>query len=282
LDTEVKDTSTEFRDLEKNHKKREKSLLTEQKSIETLSQESALLARKLIKVGIMNESGELLRAALPNSEADQINKEIAKLRTDVDNINEQIQIEVQPNLLDERKKMNECEKMMRQAKEHLDKMDDVRDQKLEGFKKTNHVHVYNAVLWVREHRHLFHGKIFEPVALEMNISNNAFADAVESTIGNDALVTFVFCDVDDYKLAQRELIDKNRWRVNLEVVKHPLSHYKSNLSKNEIRQLGFDGFIIDYIQAPEEILSVLCGRSNIHNIVRLYYPFTISLFLLVS
>ena len=30
--------------------------------------------------------------------------------------------------------------------------------------------------------------------------------------------------------------------------------------------MGFDGFLIDFIQGPEEILSVLCQRSGIFNI----------------
>lgn len=46
----------------------------------------------------------------------------------------------------------------------------------------------------------------------------------------------------------------------------PLSSFKSPRSKEELRQLGFDGYLLDYIQGPDEVLAVLCQRNRLNEV----------------
>jgi hypothetical protein len=47
----------------------------------------------------------------------------------------------------------------------------------------------------------------------------------------------------------------------------PLSSFKSPLSKNELEKYGFEGFIIDMIEGPEPVLSLLCEAYKFHLVV---------------
>jgi hypothetical protein len=66
----------------------------------------------------------------------------------------------------------------------------------------------------------------------------------------------------------REFIDKQRLRVNVYLYdgSRPLSSFESSRTRDELRQRGFDGYVLDYIQGPDEVLAVLCQRNRLHEI----------------
>lgn len=48
----------------------------------------------------------------------------------------------------------------------LKDLENVRQQRLEGLRRIDK-HAYEAVLWLRENKHMFKGEVFEPMMLEV-------------------------------------------------------------------------------------------------------------------
>lgn len=86
-------------------------------------------------------------------------------------------------------------------------------------------------------------------------------------LNNNKNQTFVTTCKEDYDLLCAELYDREKLRVNVHNMEHPLSHFRPSMTRDEIQQLGFESFLLDSIQGPEEILAFLCQRSNVHRIV---------------
>jgi hypothetical protein len=65
----------------------------------------------------------------------------------------------------------------------LEELEDIKVRRLE-FLKTHDNDVVEAVIWLRENRHLFQRHIFEPVCLELNIKNMNYVNAIENSLRN--------------------------------------------------------------------------------------------------
>lgn len=64
---------------------------------------------------------------------------------------------------------------------------------------------YHATLWLRDNQHLFRGKIYEPMILELNVPNSENAKYLENTIAKRDLIAFTCEDRDDMALFLRKV-----------------------------------------------------------------------------
>lgn len=72
----------------------------------------------------------------------------------------------------------------------MDELEDVKNRKLQALRNVDN-DVYEAVVWLRQNRHLFKNHVFDPICLEINVKNKKFADAIESNIRNFLRVTIL-------------------------------------------------------------------------------------------
>lgn len=73
---------------------------------------------------------------------------------------------------------------------------------------------YHATLWLRENQHIFRGKIYEPMILELNVPSSENAKYLENTIGKRDMIAFTCEDRDDMAL----FLQKVRQEMQLEGV----------------------------------------------------------------
>lgn len=66
-----------------------------------------------------------------------------------------------------------------------------------NFLHKNFPDVHKAVMWLREHKDQFQGKIYEPLILEINVRSPEYCKYIENTISTRDLVAFTCEDVDD-------------------------------------------------------------------------------------
>jgi hypothetical protein len=79
---------------------------------------------------------------------------------------------------------------------------------------------------------------------------------------------FVTTCREDYKLFL-EHTDRLKLRINVTV---PKNNYENEtcqrpLSQDQIQQLGFEGFAIDFLEGPENLLKYICISSFLHCVV---------------
>ncbi|CAD0084916.1 unnamed protein product [Aureobasidium vineae] len=119
--------------------------------------------------------------------------------------------------------------------------------------------------WIQKNRQKFTGKVFGPAILECSVKDTRFANLIESVLGQADMVCITMTHKEDFNLLQRELLNNQRLSdINLRMLDTPLSYWEKPYSDNELRQLGLNTYILDLLEGPEEILSMLCDNRNIH------------------
>lgn len=72
---------------------------------------------------------------------------------------------------------------------------------------------------------------------------------------------------EDYNILTREVLDKLKLRVNI-VAPRPseldLQSYRPPASKEDLRLLGFECFVLDAVDGPAPLLAALCSKASIH------------------
>jgi chromosome segregation ATPase len=119
--------------------------------------------------------------------------------------------------------------------------------------------------WVQNNKQAFVGKIFGPAMLECSVKDVKYADLVESVLGQADLICITMTHKQDFDMLQRELVDNQRLSdINLRMLDTPLSHWRSPYTEQELQQFGLNTYVLDLIEGPDELLSMLCDNRNIH------------------
>jgi chromosome segregation ATPase len=127
-------------------------------------------------------------------------------------------------------------------------------------------HAAVAWEWIQKNKDRFKGKVFGPPILECSIKDSRLAAAVETTISQSELMAFSVTCREDFTLLQRELYT-NMKLVDINIRSAPpvaLSSFKPPCSPQQMTSYGLEGWILDLLEGPDEVLAMLCDNRNIH------------------
>ncbi|KAJ2233259.1 Structural maintenance of chromosomes protein 5 [Coemansia sp. RSA 1722] len=198
----------------------------------------------------------------PDAESDEVLREVADLRSrKLEMSNEIIRIQDEQNGLSRSGTRISADISSRAAQ--LRDLDDVAVQRREALRRANE-DTFKALEWLEANRNMFSQHVFAPVCLEASIRDSRYAAIIESIVGMSTLRTFVVqCD-DDYHTFARNVIDRMRLRVDVVSLRRTMEDFRSPLPKNRLDALGFDGYALDFIDAPRPVLAALCDRDHVH------------------
>jgi chromosome segregation ATPase len=119
--------------------------------------------------------------------------------------------------------------------------------------------------WIQKNRQTFTGKVFGPAILECSVKDTRHANLIESVLGQADMVCITVTHKDDFNMLQRELLNTQRLSdINLRMMDAPLSRWERPYSEAQLRQLGLNTYVLDLLEGPDEVLSMLCDNRNIH------------------
>ncbi|KAK9323611.1 P-loop containing nucleoside triphosphate hydrolase protein [Lipomyces orientalis] len=150
--------------------------------------------------------------------------------------------------------------------EEIKNLEMVSNQKLRHVQKVDR-EVYDAVVWLRQNKHLFKSDVFEPPILTLTMTDQNLTDAIETVVHRTQMLTFTCLSREDYMTFTENVIDKRR--LNVPVVEysgtdHPtFDKWKKICSPAQLHDLHFDGFLLDAVTAPDPVLNMLCHAANI-------------------
>ncbi|KAI0677714.1 P-loop containing nucleoside triphosphate hydrolase protein [Trametes maxima] len=156
-----------------------------------------------------------------------------------------------------------------QLSRNLQQLDNQTHQKLEQLKRFDR-DCGDVVEWLRKNPNRFRMEIFEPALLCVTVPNRNFMDAVESCFGGSQLRTFVAQCEEDYQLLNRLCVDTpeaigRKARINTWFkVRDETRLAPPPMPREQIRELGFDGYAIDFIDCPEGLKWFLCSDVRLH------------------
>lgn len=98
-------------------------------------------------------------------------------------------------------------------KERIQRMENIEHQKLLAIREMQ-PDVYTAVMWLQENQHLFEGKIYNPIILELKILNLADAVYIENTVQMRDLYGFICENRNDMNLMVKFLVVEKGLKIS--------------------------------------------------------------------
>ncbi|KAI4639147.1 hypothetical protein J4E93_009325 [Alternaria ventricosa] len=116
------------------------------------------------------------------------------------------------------------------------------------------------------------GEVFGPPILECSVTEPRYAKAFESQLRKGDIIAITCTNNEDSKMLGKRLLSKTANGgqgfndVFLRTSLKPLSSYQPPMARAGLAQYGFEGYILDYVKGPDEVLAMLCEGCRLHQI----------------
>lgn len=119
---------------------------------------------------------------------------------------------------------------------------------------------YNAHILLRKEQRNLKVKYYEAPIVSCRVTDQKYAKYFEKVIDNNSLFAFFFDSEDQYRRVS-SVIPKD---MNIPMRVVPNSPLNQPMPVERLRQLGFDGYLSDFITGPDTVIRGLMHRSFIH------------------
>lgn len=131
--------------------------------------------------------------------------------------------------------------------------------------------------WFQKHKEelSLKGEVYGPPILECSIRDPRYADAVESQLRKGDLVAITCTHADDQKMLSKIFLGKDKLGLHdiyTRTSPKSLSEYRPPVPPTELHNMGFEGYIIDYITGPDAVLAMLCDNTRLNQIAHAPRP----------
>ncbi|PWY98174.1 P-loop containing nucleoside triphosphate hydrolase protein [Testicularia cyperi] len=203
----------------------------------------------------------------PQQDVSDLNAQVTELRRQERELHSQ-RVDITQRKQDISLENTAIARSLNASRQRLAGLDNVREQRLAALRSADE-HVFQATQWLRDpaNQARFQKPVYEPILLEIQLKDTKYAAAVESCIPFVVQKTFVCQTRADYDLFTRELLDKMKLRITVAEVEGIAPEVmRPPLPRHELEAYGFEGFVIDFIEGPRDILVYLCRQSHVQRI----------------
>jgi structural maintenance of chromosomes protein 5 len=126
--------------------------------------------------------------------------------------------------------------------------------------------------WVNQNRKLFRRPVHGPIVCEVATKDNDAADFLEQHVKNAVLKSFVVECKEDYNLLYREVREKRKMRINIQLVEQgklaPVNRFYSESMMRSLKaDHGVHGYLDECFDAPDAVMQALRSTSNVHSVL---------------
>jgi len=118
--------------------------------------------------------------------------------------------------------------------------------------------------WLKENQDQFEKEIFGPAVLNCSVKDPRYSDLIQSVLQDGDLMCFTAQTRQDHIKLSAQFFDKLNISVSIRTCAKPLSSFQPPITGSELPGLGFDGYVLDYLEGPEPVLAMLCSEKKIH------------------
>jgi chromosome segregation ATPase len=126
--------------------------------------------------------------------------------------------------------------------------------------------------WIQKHKSSLglKGQVCGPPILECSIKDTRYAQAIEGQMRKGDVLAITCTNKDDQNLLMDRLLTKANGLglqdVYLRTSPRPLSAYQRPVNGADLNRYGFEGYVLDYITGPKEVLAMLCDNTRLHQV----------------
>ncbi|ODV63523.1 DNA repair ATPase SMC5 [Ascoidea rubescens DSM 1968] len=121
-----------------------------------------------------------------------------------------------------------------------------------------------AVLYYRANLNRFKGFIFEPPILSMNVTDQRYSIYLQEVIDSYTQIAMTAKDQQTYNKLSFEFYDDQKINVPFKYLSN--SSITRNYTTEQLGSFGFDGYAVDFINGPDEVVQMLCEQSFLNDI----------------
>ena len=145
---------------------------------------------------------------------------------------------------------------------NLDTESGQQESRLESLSKDT----FLAWQWIKENGDLFEQQVYGPPIVECSLKDAKMADAVESFLQKSDFSIITVQNQRDFNTLQQKLNrEKGLHDIRLRTCSDTsLDAFRRPVGEDEMKQLGFSGYAVDFIDGPDTVLAMLCHEKRIH------------------
>ncbi|KAF2810245.1 P-loop containing nucleoside triphosphate hydrolase protein [Mytilinidion resinicola] len=122
-----------------------------------------------------------------------------------------------------------------------------------------------AWTWVQENGNHFEGEIYGPPIVTCSIKDPRYADAIESMISKGEFCSFTCSSKKDMATLQNELLGRmNLHDINIRMATRGIGQWEHPIPNDDLAGYGLEAWLINLVEGPEPVLSMLCENANLH------------------
>jgi recombinational DNA repair ATPase RecF len=125
---------------------------------------------------------------------------------------------------------------------------------------------YRAWEWIEENKERFQGEVFGPPMISCSVRRPEYADGIETAMQQNDFLALTVTHQADFKMLSNRLYKEMRLQdITIRTSSRSLSQWQRPVDDETLKQFGFDGWLVDGLEGPEAVLSMLCGASRLHS-----------------
>ena len=213
--------------------------------------------------GAINQLKRQMEVEPPELDVQAYNRRIREKRDAVENSMTKIgdlkkhQEELRRRGVDKNHRIKQAEDELAQ----LDSQAGKQMSKLQGLSRDT----YKLWEWVQQNQDQFERPVFGPPIVECTVKDPKYVDHIESLFQKNVMISFTVQTKGDFKKLSDQGHDRMRLtEINIRTVLDGLDPFPPPVSAEQMKQYGFEGWALDYLNGPEPVLAMLCGEVHIH------------------
>ncbi|KAI0152948.1 P-loop containing nucleoside triphosphate hydrolase protein [Xylariaceae sp. FL1272] len=120
--------------------------------------------------------------------------------------------------------------------------------------------------WLQEHQNDFDKEVFGPPMLNCSMTDQNYADVVQSLLHEDDFFCFVCQTTSDHKKLSNQLFTVMGLSCTIRTCGADIASFQPAVPKEQLGHLGLDGYAIDYVEGPRPVMAMLCAEKKLHNV----------------
>lgn len=121
-----------------------------------------------------------------------------------------------------------------------------------------------AYKWLQDHRNDFEKEVFGPPMLICSVKDKRYSNHVQSSLQRDDFLCFTAQTKNDHRKLTDQFYNKQKLAVAVRTITADLSSFRSPIPREGLRELGLDGYALDFIEGPGPVLAMLCSEKRVH------------------
>lgn len=154
------------------------------------------------------------------------------------------------------------------SKRKIGSMNDTAKKRL-GNLRSSFEDAYQAYQWLEHNRDNFKGRIFNPIIMEITVSEAKYAKYLENTIGMRDFEMFLCTEKEDVAKLVKIFRTEMRLKVNVGFIEdsNELQFVPQRSIESFPKNQGVYAYLIQMIEGPIPVLNYLCKLYRLHNVV---------------